>query len=42
MGTTVFGGMTAATALNLLFIPVLYVIVRSIVPGPEPQPAELK
>jgi multidrug efflux pump subunit AcrB len=40
MGTTVFGGMIAA--LNLLFIPVLYVIMRSIVPGPEPQPAELK
>jgi HAE1 family hydrophobic/amphiphilic exporter-1 len=42
VGTTVFGGMIAATTLNLLFIPVLYVIVRSIVPGPEPQPAELK
>ena len=33
VGTTVFGGMIAATSLNLLFIPVLYVIVRSIVPG---------
>ncbi len=33
VGTTVFGGMIAATTLNLLFIPVLYVIVRSIVPG---------
>jgi HAE1 family hydrophobic/amphiphilic exporter-1 len=42
VGTTVFGGMIAATTLNLLFIPVLYVIVRSIVPGPEPQPSELK
>jgi multidrug efflux pump subunit AcrB len=31
--TTVFGGMIAATTLNLLFIPVLYVIVRSIAPG---------
>jgi hydrophobic/amphiphilic exporter-1 (mainly G- bacteria), HAE1 family len=33
VGTTVFGGMIAATTLNLLFIPVLYVIVRSMVPG---------
>jgi len=35
VGTTVFGGMIAATTLNLLFIPVLYVIVRSVVPGPQ-------
>src|SRR5277367_1769151 len=33
VGTTVFGGMIAATTLNLLFIPVLYVIVRSIAKG---------
>jgi HAE1 family hydrophobic/amphiphilic exporter-1 len=33
VGTTVFGGMIAATTLNLLFIPVLYVIVRALVPG---------
>ena len=33
VGTTVFGGMIAATTLNLLFIPVLYVIVRTFVPG---------
>jgi HAE1 family hydrophobic/amphiphilic exporter-1 len=39
VGTTVFGGMIAATTLNLLFIPVLYVIVRSIVPGRDPQPS---
>jgi len=32
VGTTVFGGMIAATTLNLVFIPVLYVIVRSLVP----------
>jgi HAE1 family hydrophobic/amphiphilic exporter-1 len=38
VGTTVFGGMIAATTLNLLFIPVLYVIVRSIVPGKPPLP----
>ena len=30
VGTTVAGGMFAATFLNLLFIPVLYVVVRGI------------
>jgi HAE1 family hydrophobic/amphiphilic exporter-1 len=30
VGTTVFGGMIAATSLNLLFIPVLYVLVKSL------------
>jgi hypothetical protein len=29
--------MIAATTLNLVFIPVLYVMVRSIVPGRETQ-----
>jgi multidrug efflux pump subunit AcrB len=38
VGTTVFGGMIAATTLNLVFIPVLYVIVRSVIPGREMQP----
>jgi HAE1 family hydrophobic/amphiphilic exporter-1 len=33
VGTTVFGGMIAATTLNLLIIPVLYVLVRSVIPG---------
>ena len=28
VGTTVAGGMLAATFLNLLFIPVLYVVVK--------------
>ncbi len=28
VGTTVFGGMIAATFLNLIFIPVLYVVVK--------------
>jgi HAE1 family hydrophobic/amphiphilic exporter-1 len=28
VGTTVFGGMIAATTLNLIFIPVLYVVVK--------------
>lgn len=31
VGTTVFGGMIAATSLNLVFIPLLYVVVRSVV-----------
>ena len=29
VGTTVFGGMIASTFLNLVFIPVLYVLVRT-------------
>jgi len=32
VGTTVFGGMIAATTLNLLFIPMLYVVVRTLAP----------
>lgn len=46
VGTTVFGGMIAATTLNLVIIPVLYVIIRSLAPGraaaavPEPAPAD--
>jgi HAE1 family hydrophobic/amphiphilic exporter-1 len=30
VGTTVFGGMIVSTGLNLFFIPVLYVIVKSL------------
>ena len=30
VGTTVFGGMILSTVLNLLFIPVLYVLVRTV------------
>jgi HAE1 family hydrophobic/amphiphilic exporter-1 len=33
VGTTVFGGMIAATSLNLIFIPLLYAAVRRLVPG---------
>jgi multidrug efflux pump subunit AcrB len=36
VGTTVFGGMIAATTLNLIFIPLLYVLVRSLVPRKRP------
>ncbi len=32
VGTTVFGGMIVSTLLNLLIIPVLYVIVRGLLP----------
>jgi hydrophobic/amphiphilic exporter-1 (mainly G- bacteria), HAE1 family len=41
VGTTVFGGMIAATTLNLLFIPVLYVIVRTVVKGGRPKHATI-
>jgi len=33
VGTTVFGGMIAATSLNLIFIPLLYAVVRTLIPG---------
>jgi HAE1 family hydrophobic/amphiphilic exporter-1 len=39
VGTTVFGGMIAATTLNLIFIPVLYVVVRSMMPSRRQVPA---
>jgi HAE1 family hydrophobic/amphiphilic exporter-1 len=42
VGTTVFGGMIAATTLNLLFIPVLYVIVKSIFPGGKAKTASVE
>ena len=33
VGTTVFGGMIAGTFLNLLFVPVLYIVVRTFAHG---------
>jgi len=33
VGTTVVGGMIASTVLSVMFIPVLYVVVRSVAPG---------
>ena len=33
VGTTVFGGMIVSTFLNLVIIPILYVLVRSILPA---------
>lgn len=40
VGTTVLGGMLLSTLLNLVFVPVFYVIVRTILPGqPRRTPA---
>ena len=39
VGTTVFGGMIVSTALNLFFIPVLYVIVKSLQERGRKEPA---
>ena len=33
VGTAVAGGMVASTILSILFIPVLYVVIRTLVPG---------
>jgi HAE1 family hydrophobic/amphiphilic exporter-1 len=33
VGTAVFGGMVLSTFLNVLFIPILYVVVRNMAPG---------
>jgi len=33
VGTSVAGGMLASTFLSIFFIPVLYVVIRSLVPG---------
>jgi len=33
VGTSVMGGMIASTFLSVIFIPVLYVLLRSLVPG---------
>lgn len=32
VGTTVFGGMIVSTFLNLFIIPVLYILVRGVLP----------
>jgi HAE1 family hydrophobic/amphiphilic exporter-1 len=36
VGTAVAGGMLFATFLNVLFIPILYVLVRTAIPGRQP------
>jgi hydrophobic/amphiphilic exporter-1 (mainly G- bacteria), HAE1 family len=44
VGTTIVGGMLVSTILNLVFIPVLYVIVKSMLerltPKPRPRPED--
>ncbi|HWR13594.1 MAG TPA: multidrug efflux RND transporter permease subunit [Terriglobales bacterium] len=40
VGTTVVGGMVVSTFLNLFIIPVLYVIVRTVIPMKVAVPAE--
>jgi len=39
VGTTVFGGMLLATALNLFFIPALYLLVKSVTDRRKTVPA---
>jgi HAE1 family hydrophobic/amphiphilic exporter-1 len=39
VGTAVAGGMVASTILSVVFIPVLYVVIRTLVPGRPPVPA---
>ncbi len=39
VGTAVAGGMVASTILSIVFIPVLYVVIRTLVPGRPPAPA---
>jgi HAE1 family hydrophobic/amphiphilic exporter-1 len=40
VGTAVAGGMVASTVLSIVFIPVLYVIIRTLVPGRPGRSAE--
>ena len=40
VGTAVAGGMLFATFLNVIFIPILYVMVRTVIPGKPGGPAE--
>jgi len=45
LGTTVFGGMMAATLLAVFIVPVLYVIVNRLIssqPSPSPAPAAVQ
>ena len=40
VGTTVVGGMIASTVLSIVFIPVLYVAIRTVAPGRDQRLAE--
>lgn len=37
VGTAVAGGMIASTFLSVIFIPVLYAVLRSLAPGGDTQ-----
>ena len=39
LGTGVFGGTLASTALGIFFVPLFYVVVRTLFPS-KPRPAE--
>jgi hydrophobic/amphiphilic exporter-1 (mainly G- bacteria), HAE1 family len=41
VGTTIVGGMVVSTVLNLIFIPVLYVIVKTLLERLRPKPRVL-
>ena len=41
VGTAVAGGMFVSTFLNIMFIPVLYVVVRSMLRGDAPEQPEV-
>jgi HAE1 family hydrophobic/amphiphilic exporter-1 len=41
VGTTIVGGMVLSTVLNLIFIPVLYVIVKTLLERLRPKPRAL-
>ncbi|RVC99281.1 hypothetical protein EN753_26375, partial [Mesorhizobium sp. M2A.F.Ca.ET.029.05.1.1] len=40
IGTTVFGGMVAATILSLVFVPVFYAVIEQLRERGEKEPAE--
>jgi hydrophobic/amphiphilic exporter-1 (mainly G- bacteria), HAE1 family len=40
VGTSVAGGMLASTFLSIIFIPVLYAVIRSLAPGRVRRPAD--
>jgi len=40
IGTTVFGGMVAATILSLVFVPVFYAVIEQLREGREKEPSE--
>jgi multidrug efflux pump subunit AcrB len=41
VGTAVAGGMLFATFLNILFMPILYALVRTLIPGGRRETTEV-